>query len=57
MVDLTEAKADVPVKVFETQKALAEYTRQEGRYFPLKSAYAGGLLRYLLRRISKYDSP
>lgn len=51
MVDLTEARRDVPVEIFETERALREYTIREERFFPLKSAYAGGLLRHLLRRI------
>jgi hypothetical protein len=31
---------------------LAEYTIEEGRFFPKLEAYAGGVLRYLLREIT-----
>ncbi|KAK0260728.1 hypothetical protein LTR91_025554 [Friedmanniomyces endolithicus] len=39
------------VKTFQTRNELIDYTVQEGRYFPKADAYAGGLLRYLLREI------
>ncbi|KAJ8516570.1 hypothetical protein ONZ45_g6120 [Pleurotus djamor] len=42
------------VHIFPSLTALQEYTRK-GKYFPLHQAYAGGLLRCLLREIdSKY---
>lgn len=45
-----------PIEVFETKDALVEYTIREGRYFPKEDAYAGGLLKYLLREIhNKYE--
>lgn len=40
-----------PVELFKSEALLSEYTRGERKYFPKKNAYAGGLLRYLLRRI------
>ncbi|KAK0341965.1 hypothetical protein LTS02_018046, partial [Friedmanniomyces endolithicus] len=39
------------VKPFQTRNELIDYTVQERRYFPKADAYAGGLLRYLLREI------
>jgi len=44
------------VKVFDTEKELVDYTKKNHRYFPKEDAYAGGLLKYLLREIdNKYD--
>jgi len=34
--------------------ALAEYSFENDKIFPKKSAKAGGILRYLLRPIRKY---
>jgi len=42
-----------PVTVFVSELKLSEYTKQTGKFFPRDNAYAGGLLRYLLRRIMK----
>jgi hypothetical protein len=43
------------VEVFATEEELVEYTRETRRYFPKEDAYAGGLLKYLLREIdNKY---
>jgi len=39
------------ITVFDTVQALSEYTIQTGRYFPKENAYAGDLLKYLLRQI------
>lgn len=39
------------VKRFDTLEKLAEYTREEDKYFPRKNAYAGRFLRKLLREI------
>jgi hypothetical protein len=39
------------VKIFATYADLVNYTRSQGRYFPKEDAYAGGLLKYLLREI------
>ncbi|KAM3413580.1 hypothetical protein BST61_g11449 [Cercospora zeina] len=37
--------------IFNTKEELVDYTIREGRYFPKEEAYAGGLLKYLLREI------
>ena len=39
------------VRTFATEEKLKVYTIREGRYFPKEEAYAGGLLKYLLREI------
>lgn len=36
---------------FESEGELSWYTRDTGKYFPRDNAYAGGLLKFLLRRI------
>ena len=44
------------VEVFATEEELVKYTREKHRYFPKENAYAGGLLKYLLREIdNKYQ--
>jgi hypothetical protein len=44
------------VEVFATKEELVKYTRDKHRYFPKEDAYAGGLLKYLLREIdNKYQ--
>jgi len=44
------------ISTFKTQDELVGYTIHEGRYFPKEDAYAGGLLKYLLREIhNKYE--
>ncbi|KAK2459465.1 hypothetical protein APHAL10511_008525 [Amanita phalloides] len=40
-----------PIKIFETEKELREYTKDEGKYYPKESAKESGVLRYLLRKI------
>ncbi|QRW27731.1 hypothetical protein RhiXN_02326 [Rhizoctonia solani] len=47
---------DVPITLsfvthFKSEMALSRYTKYHGKYFPLENAYAGGLLKFLLRRI------
>jgi len=37
--------------LFDSEEQLSEYTKRTGKYFPKESAYAGGVLRFLLRRI------
>ena len=37
--------------IFQTEADLAAYTIREGRFFPKDEAYAGGVLKYLLREI------
>ena len=44
-------RVDESVRTFATEDELREYTIHEGRYFPKEDAYAGGLLKYLLREI------
>ena len=39
------------VHVFASEEELREYTIETGRIFPKEDAYAGGLLKYLLRQI------
>ena len=39
------------IRIFGSLEELRTYTVQNGRYFPKKSAYAGGVLRFLLREI------
>lgn len=37
--------------MFESERDLSQYTISTGKFFPRENAYAGGLLRYLLRHI------
>ena len=39
------------VHVFASEEELRVYTKKTGRIFPKEEAYAGGLLKYLLREI------
>ena len=39
------------VHVFASEEELREHTLETGRIFPKEEAYAGGLLKYLLRQI------
>ncbi|KAI0033373.1 hypothetical protein K488DRAFT_28761, partial [Vararia minispora EC-137] len=50
-VDAREGGAHAQVKIFDTEVRLSEYTIKTGKYFPKENAYAGGLLRHLLRQI------
>ena len=36
---------------FDTLEELKEYTITTGKFFPKESAYAGGMLKFLLREI------
>ncbi|KAG8791085.1 hypothetical protein FRC12_010214 [Ceratobasidium sp. 428] len=57
LVDLVDTKnTKQPVKHFETERKLSEYTQRTRKFFPLSQAYAGGLLRFLLRDIYNPDS-
>lgn len=40
-----------PTKLFESEKALSQYTKSTKEYFPQGHAEAGGILRFLLRHI------
>ncbi|KAG1751925.1 hypothetical protein EDD22DRAFT_915337 [Suillus occidentalis] len=52
IVDLVDTKTTgEPVTVFVSEVDLSQYTITTGKFFPRDNAYAGGLLRYLLRRI------
>jgi hypothetical protein len=44
------------VKIFNSEEALSRYTISTGKYFPKENAYAGGLLRFLLRQIMNPSS-
>jgi hypothetical protein len=48
---LDSVRTGSPVRIFATHADLVNYTRSQGRYFPKEDAYAGGLLKYLLREI------
>lgn len=53
--DLVDApRTGEPVKLFSSELLLAEYSknRKDRKIYPLENAYAGGLLRYLLRHIA-----
>ena len=47
LVDTTGRDAEL----FEDLDGLREYTIESGKYFPKENAYAGGVLRFLLRKI------
>ena len=52
LVDLTDAPTThQPVRWFPSEMALSDYTLETKKFFPSHSAYAGGLLRFLLRHI------
>ncbi|KAJ8595549.1 hypothetical protein M405DRAFT_929464 [Rhizopogon salebrosus TDB-379] len=52
IVDLLDTKTtEKPVKIFVSEMELSEYTKRMGKFFPRDNAYAGGLLKYLLRHI------
>ncbi|KAI0942428.1 hypothetical protein AcW1_003061 [Taiwanofungus camphoratus] len=50
LVDIDEI-ADGRVVVFSSELELSVYTKESGKFFPRENAYAGGLLKYLLRQI------
>lgn len=45
-------RASQPVHVFRTEEELRRYTIETGKFFPKEEAYAGGLLKYMLRQIT-----
>jgi hypothetical protein len=52
LVDLVDApRTGAAVKTFPNLKELQDYTIETKKYFPKEDAYAGGLLRFLLREI------
>jgi hypothetical protein len=51
-VDLVErARSGKRVQVFPNLEKLRGYTIDTGKFFPKENAYAGGVLKYLLREI------
>jgi len=50
LVDLVDASGR-EVECFPSLRELRGYTISTGRYFPKESAYAGGVLKFLLRKI------
>jgi len=50
LVDLVQGEGRI--KKFTTVYELSDYSKRTGKIFPREEAYAGGLLRYLLRHIS-----
>ena len=52
LIDLVErARSGEEVRVFRDLDELREYTKSTGKFFPKEDAYAGGVLKYLLREI------
>ncbi|KAG6867588.1 hypothetical protein C0993_000809 [Termitomyces sp. T159_Od127] len=52
LVDLVDHRqTGEPVMLFDTEAELSAYTCENKKFFPKESAYAGGLLKYLLRHI------
>lgn len=39
------------MELFTSLDELSEYTIENGKFFPKESAYAGGVLKFLLREI------
>lgn len=57
LVDLVDrGMSHKRVKIFPSENALSEYTLRNGKFFPKENAYAGGLLRHLLRHILNPNS-
>lgn len=50
LLDTTRQRSEV--KVFSSSNELRLYTINTGKFFPKVDAYAGGLLKYLLREIT-----
>ncbi|KAJ4369229.1 hypothetical protein N0V83_006314 [Neocucurbitaria cava] len=50
LVDLVDTSGR-DVELFTCLDELREYTIENGKYFPKESAYAGGVLKFLLREI------
>jgi len=52
IVDLVDApNTGQRVRVFNSVQELSTYTKEYGKYFPKENAYAGGVLKFLLREI------
>lgn len=52
-MDLVDPTSQGRVEVFDSVKALSEYTKTSGKFFPKENAYAGGVLKFLLRQIMR----
>jgi len=50
LVDLVDTSGR-DVELFSSLDELREYTIENGKFFPKESAYAGGVLKFLLREI------
>jgi hypothetical protein len=50
---LDAERSGYQAEIFATEEDLVKYTRENHRCFPKEEAYAGGLLKYLLREINK----
>jgi hypothetical protein len=50
LVDLIDSSIH-EVELFSTLDELRDYTIENGKFFPKESAYAGGVLKFLLRKI------
>ncbi|KDN37428.1 hypothetical protein RSAG8_10163, partial [Rhizoctonia solani AG-8 WAC10335] len=54
IVDLIDTKlTGQPVRHFDSERALAKYTRNHRKFFPRNNVLSGGLLKFLLRRIHR----
>ncbi|EEH40982.2 hypothetical protein PAAG_02958 [Paracoccidioides lutzii Pb01] len=51
LVDLVDNTTGQQARLFASLDELRAYTIKNGKYFPRESAYAGGVLKYLLREI------
>ncbi|GBE78594.1 hypothetical protein SCP_0114830 [Sparassis crispa] len=52
LIDLVDyTRTGTPARIHPSEERLRDYTKAEGKYFPKERAHAGGVLRYLLRRI------
>jgi len=52
IVDLLDTpETGKAVVLFDSEEQLSIYTKDSGKFFPLDEAHAGGLLKFLLRRI------
>ncbi|KAJ4287017.1 hypothetical protein N0V90_012898 [Kalmusia sp. IMI 367209] len=56
LVDLVDTPGR-NVELFTCLDELSEYTIETGKFFPKESAYAGGVLRFLLREIMRSYRP
>ncbi|KAE9390058.1 hypothetical protein BT96DRAFT_959870 [Gymnopus androsaceus JB14] len=52
LVDYSLGKQEELPKLHDSEPELAAYSRSSGKIYPRENAYAGGLLRFLLRQIT-----